>query len=311
MNNSLPGMELQISDFSIIDIKYDWPSFEGVIDITALWNELLWLEYCLRQVFKKVRDSDKKFSEILDTDFIILVEPFQNNCFRKKIKLKVSDLRKWINGLTNKEIAVLVVLVPFILGWIYTIINDLDSDETQQIITTNISPELIRKIGDQVKLELLSDLKFRRELANIAVPLASESDNTEIRTKDIEWKEHLVTIDSNSKNKFLAIAWIEKAIKVDELYLEKSEVLYWRINAIDVDATKRQLWFKLNWEWKEIDCYLSWSQVVTDYIKLVGKWVSIEWVVTYRWVNPEKIEVIRITESEPPLREYYTTPMNF
>jgi hypothetical protein len=36
MNNSLPGMELKISDFSIIDIKFDGPSFEGVIDITAL-----------------------------------------------------------------------------------------------------------------------------------------------------------------------------------------------------------------------------------------------------------------------------------
>ncbi len=36
MNSALPGMELQIPEFSIIDIKFDGPSFEGVIDITAL-----------------------------------------------------------------------------------------------------------------------------------------------------------------------------------------------------------------------------------------------------------------------------------
>lgn len=309
-------MELQIPEFSIIDIKFDGPSFEGVIDITALWNELLWLEYCLRQAFRKIRDSDKKFSEVLDTDFIILVEPFEKNCFRKKLKL--TTIRKEINKLTGKEIAVLVgawtiiaQLIPPTISWVYTLIKDFTVPEIQQITSANISPELIKKIGDQTKLELLSDQRFRKELATIAMPLVNPDDNTEIRTKDIEWKERLVTIGTDTKDNFLAVAWIERITKVDELYLEKSEVLYGRINAIDVDATKRQLWFKLNWEWKEIDCYLSWSQVVTDYIKLVGKWVSIEWIVAYRWANPEKIEVIRITESEPPLREYYTAPMNF
>jgi hypothetical protein len=64
------------------------------------------LEYCLRQTFKKIRDSDKKFSDVLDTDFIILVEPFQNNCFRKKLKLAV--IRKEVNALTTKEITILM-----------------------------------------------------------------------------------------------------------------------------------------------------------------------------------------------------------
>jgi hypothetical protein len=35
-------------------------------------------------------------------------------------------------------------------------------------------------------LELLSDSRFRRELATIAMPLINSTDNTEIRTKDIE-----------------------------------------------------------------------------------------------------------------------------
>ena len=36
MEYTLPGMELQIPEFSIIDIKYDGPSFEGVMDISSL-----------------------------------------------------------------------------------------------------------------------------------------------------------------------------------------------------------------------------------------------------------------------------------
>lgn len=299
-------MELQIPEFSIIDIKFDGPSFEGVIDITALWNELLWLDYCLRQAFRKIRDSDKKFSELLDTDFLILVEPFEKNCFRKKVKVAI----KWIEShqTTSQIVAMLVVSA---IWWTYVLIRDLTTPEIQQITSANISPELIKKIGDQTKLELLSDARFRRELATIAMPLVDSDDNTEIRTKNLEWEEQLVIIDSNTKDKFFAVAWIEKLTKIDELYLEKSETLYGRINAIDVDAPKRQLGFKVNGVWKEVDCSLSWILEVNDYIKLVGRWVSIEWVVTYKWINPEKIEVTRIIQSEPPLREYTTTSMNF
>jgi Zn-finger domain-containing protein len=58
------------------------------MSISSLGNELLGLEYCIREAFKKIKASDKKFSDIKEEDLVILVEPFQNNCFRKKITVK-------------------------------------------------------------------------------------------------------------------------------------------------------------------------------------------------------------------------------
>lgn len=305
--NNLPWMELTFPEFAIIDIKYDWPSFEGVMDIVSLWNELLGLEYCIRETFKKIKASDKSFSDISENDLVILVEPFQNNCFREKIK--ISTIRKEINKLTNKEITIwiavwtlIVHLVVNTISWIYTIVKDFTDEDMNQITMENITTDLLNKIWDNLKAELLSDKKFRKEICKIASPLGKDNDFVEIRTNDVEWKENLVTIDKTNKNNFLWLWNIDKIVSAETSSI-KSEKLYWRINAIDLDAIKRQIWFKIDWEWKEIDCYLvNWLEIY-DYKNLLWKRVIIEGITSYTWTIPDKVEIEKITESTPPIRE--------
>ena len=174
-----------------------------------------------------------------------------------------------------------------------------------------VPPDLLKKIGDNVKAELLSNPRFRREASRIAIPLKESDDLWEIRTYNLDWSEQLVIIQSYDKKNFLTVWWIQLSTLPEIDSSERSEDLFWRIHAIDVDAPKRQLWFKLNWEWKEIDCHLRYWLSINDYKYLVWKWVYISWIVKYSGGIPKEIEIEDIKEGDVPIKYYTTTPISF
>jgi hypothetical protein len=295
-------MELNIPKVAYLDIKYDWPSFEGVMNILSLWNELLGLEYCIREAFKKIKASDKRFSDIKEEDLEILVAPFQNNCFRKKIT--VTAIRKWINWLTNKEIAVwwiIVTLTIALVAWIYVVVKDLTYDDMVQINESNISQELYNKIWDRVKSDLLSDEKFRKELAKSCFPLEEETDYAEIRSPNLQWGEEIVKIDNSNKQKFFELWNVIKKKEIIEC-AEKREIVYWRITAIDLDARINHLKFKIDGEGEEIIWELvNWD--INNYKEYLWKWVTIEWIRFYSEATKPRLKIEKIIEARPPLKE--------
>jgi hypothetical protein len=76
----------------VLEIKYDGPSFDGVMNIQDLGNELLGIEYCLTKIINDLVRIDKELSEADIESLQILTEGFVNNCFKKKLKFFLSNL---------------------------------------------------------------------------------------------------------------------------------------------------------------------------------------------------------------------------
>lgn len=293
MDQPLPWLENNHNIFQYIDIKFDWESFHWVIDIHSLWNELLWLEYCIKEAFSVIK-KQQKLNDINISDLVILVEPFQNNCFRKKIKV-------WIKWMEKHPVTVwtTITLTLALIWWSYQLIKDLNDNDINKISSNNISQEQIAKISDQALLNLFSNKKYREELSKLVLAVKHENDVVEIRTNNISGEELLTTLDTLDKDKAIKLASDTSEENI-EIKIEEWKY-YGRINRIDLDATKRQIWFKINWEWREIDCILSIWLNIFDYKDLLWERVFLEWV-SEIWTEIEKIEIRKIEHTSAPLK---------
>ncbi|VVM23545.1 hypothetical protein BSPWISOXPB_10544 [uncultured Gammaproteobacteria bacterium] len=48
-----------------LEVKYDGPSFDGVMNIQDLGNELLGIEYCLTKIINELVKTNKELSEAI------------------------------------------------------------------------------------------------------------------------------------------------------------------------------------------------------------------------------------------------------
>jgi hypothetical protein len=86
-----PENDIKLEDL-FLEVKYDGPSFDGVMNIQDLGNELLGIEYCLTKIINELVKTNKELSEADIESLQILTEGFVNNCFKKKIKFFLSNL---------------------------------------------------------------------------------------------------------------------------------------------------------------------------------------------------------------------------
>jgi hypothetical protein len=87
MTSLFPENDIKLEDL-FLEVKYDGPSFDGVMNIQDLGNELLGIEYCLTKIINELVKTNEELSEADIESLQILTEGFVNNCFKKKIKFK-------------------------------------------------------------------------------------------------------------------------------------------------------------------------------------------------------------------------------
>lgn len=305
-----------------IDIKYNWTSFDWVMNIHDLWNELLWIEYCLKTIFfrrlkedkqkikSKVLKDDLKYLTI--NDFEIITEWFVNNCFLKRIKFKKTNwIIKFLNQL-EKRPELNKYILTFIWWWlslywaIYIAQINADKDIFIKALEKWNLPESVIEYIQQSSLssdskrlaqELLLDKRFREESAKTVIPIKEDQDTLELNSKVFG---ETIKIDKTNKEIFLLNKTDEE---INEWEYVSYDVTEWRINSMDLDASKNQIGFKVLNEGTEINCHLIDSLNIEDYKELLWEWVEIEWNITYSDTKVKYIEIHRIAKIDPPLSE--------
>jgi hypothetical protein len=58
MTSLFPENDIKLEDL-FLEVKYDGPSFDGVMNIQDLGNELLGIEYCLTKIINLIVYEDK------------------------------------------------------------------------------------------------------------------------------------------------------------------------------------------------------------------------------------------------------------
>lgn len=311
-----------------LDIKYEWISFDGVMNIYDLWHELVWLEYCLKTIILRLLKEDKKtiknkilrdeISDLNINDFEILTEWFVNNCFLKRIKFKKTN--KIISLLDeienrpelNKYVLALILGSFSLYGTIYVaqltankdvLLKSLDKWTISTEVLNNIQESNLSQKSKTIALELIWDKKFRNESGKTISPIKDEWDYLELSSKAFSnlWKESIIIKHSN-KDIFLSNS-IESEKEDDKEYV-KYDLIEWRISSINLDANKNQIWFKVLNEWTEINCHLIDSLKITDYKEwFLWEWVEIEWNITYTDDVTKYIEIHNIKKIQGPIRE--------
>lgn len=322
---------IQLSETAFEDlfltIKYEGPSFNWVMNIHDLWNELIWLEYCLKSILKEIYKLEKKElkSEELKTllkDFDIsqleiITEGFVNNCFLKKIKFwnkeddrnKLIQLFDWIENrpelMSFLKFLIRSGLTVFTVT--YTAQLTLDSDALKIALQNNTIPqEAIKSIweadlnssGKKVALEMMWDPKYREASAKTIIPIKDSNDSLELSSPIIEKP---LKINHSSKDNFLINT---KLHDEQDTEYQKYDLIYWRINSIDLDAKKNQIWFKVMNEWTEINCHLSDELDINNYKEwYLWEWVEIEWMIHYSQDTTKYIEIKKISKVTIPISE--------
>ncbi len=279
MNNVL-FPDLAVEDY-ILEIKYDGPSFEGVMEINALGNEILALDVCFKKVISLLKSRGEEYE--------VVVEPFESGSFKKRTKLVV----KWIEK--NKTTATLSAgLIGVVITGAVQLILKYGPDKIAEL-----SPQLISEIHDRTQISLLNDPVFLRNIAIIAQPLLTEGDKVILR-KATNDTEREVVINYSQKNNFSSLtSVIEKT--GDEL--TAYDEVYGKIILMDIDAIKNQIAFKVYGEGERIHCTLPSEMNINDYTYLLGKWVTISGQVTKRGEQILHIEIKAIIEDEDPAAE--------
>jgi hypothetical protein len=221
------------------------------MEINLLGKEINGLSYCLKTILKKLKDNNR--ISVSENEIDIFIEAFQHGSFKQFIK--------WI----EKHPATIAAVVG--LGVIFVEIVGIIVNHAPSSIKT-ISPELMSEIGDQVKVELLSDQKFLDSLALTVSPLQCKEDKI---------------IFKHSPEGQIIVPYEKRACFMDLSNLEKTELptvkveeeLKGRIVMIDVDATKNQIGFKVDGKGNEIRCAISEEFSIDEFKPLLGEWVKI------------------------------------
>lgn len=245
--------ELGVEDY-ILDVKYDGPSFNGVMEIGALTSEIAGFETCLKTIIAVLRKNNGL--DLKEDDFQIVVEAFQNNCFRKRIKFVGKHLNKYPVAYTS---------IAAIMAALIAIVPDLGAKKIKEM-----GPDTMLKIADATKVELLRDPVFLRALANTVKPLTTEKDKV-VFIQPVKKPNRTCTVNYAQKDEFLRLAAeLEEVAEV----VVPGEV-YGRIISMDLDANKNQIDFKANGAGERIRCTLKDGMRIDDYVSLLGKWVLI------------------------------------
>lgn len=326
------GMEFAIDKVQnfedlFLDIKYEWLSFDWVMNISDLWHELVWLEYCLKTILLRLLKEDKKnvkskilkkeISDINVADFEILTEGFVNNCFLKRIKFKktnkIIDILDQIEKRPelNKYILALIVTWIWLYGTIYT--SQLSADKeilkksiekwiVSNDVLINIKKSNLSPSSKNIALELIWDKKFRTESSKTVLPIKNENDYLELTSSAFQGTlDNKIRITHSDKDIFIASFLDNQEDNVD---LVRFDLVEWRISSINLDANKNQIWFKVLNEWAEINCHLINSLKIADYKEgYLWEWVEIEWNITHDNKSTKYIEIHTITKIDTPISE--------
>lgn len=159
-----------------LKIKYDGPSFDGVMNIQDLGNELLGLEYCLKEIldrlikdYSKVKDSELSGFDVNLID--IVAKDFIDNCFLKTIAAKI-NIEK--NAVLVSIIALIVQQIFSIYGEIHTAQINSDTEIIKIALQKNeVSTEVAKHIKNSsltdsakyIAISLIKDKKYRENQA--------------------------------------------------------------------------------------------------------------------------------------------------
>ena len=238
----------------LFEMKYDGPSFNGVMEIRALAEEISGMDECIREIISTLR-KDKRI-QLKDTDFQLLVEAFENNCFQKRIQLKIEN---------NPETA---ATYRWLIGGIFgTIVT---------FVITNaplsITPELLDQISDETAFKLLNDGRFMNNISRAIEPLRKDEDILYIKTINENVSD--LVIPFSEKDKFLKLG--DKKMIEEGVEQKYHDDMYGKIIAMDLHAKKNHVDFKKHGEGERIHCTFSDKLSINDNKDLLGNWVVIE-----------------------------------
>ena len=274
MTSLFPENDIKLEDL-FLEVKYDGPSFDGVMNIQDLGNELLGIEYCLTKIINELVKTNEELSEADIESLQILTEGFVNNCFKKKIKFKA-----FLDEIEKRPV---LISILFFVITIYSetalIQININNTNTVSMLRSGQIPigqyQQIKDlpIPDNAKEIIRSNLidkKYREESAKIVIPLKNDNDNLKLSSSVLE---ESVIIDNTNKQSFFII---DLPTEQEQDVTEEIKTIKGRINSINLDATKNQIGFKVKNEGNEIHCHLSENLSIDDYkSNYLGEWVEI------------------------------------
>lgn len=270
----------------LFDVKYDGNSFDGKMEIGHLALELKSLNFCLNEIILALKNE--KRTDLVLGDYSIVVEAFQNNCFKKRIKLITKKIEKYP--------ATTAAVVAIFIGVINAIPLYIKSDN-------KISPELLQQVTDSVSLKLLSSSNFRQSVSNIvAKPLEEPSDKSNILPPP-ESNIGPAVITYKEKNNYIEnVDNVTSTTKEEESSAEhtRNDLIYGRIVAMDLDATVQQIDFKIFGDNRRVHGTLSVGLNINDYKNLLGEFVEIDGIITEAGGIVKAMEIKKIFKSEEP-----------
>lgn len=279
--------EAEIDDF-LFEVKYDGPSFEGIMEIHALGNELLGFETCIQKVVSALKRANK--IELGEGEYEIVVEGFENNCFKKRIKIIAKNMNKY-----PVAIGTATAITATVIGSVVTIILHYQPAQIKEM-----SPQLMQQIGDNMTIQLLQDKDFLKALSSTVKPLVNEQDKMTLR-KPVREHDRDISIDYSQKSNFEGLLCDDE---VDEEETIRHDEVFGRIISMDLDAIVNQIDFKVAGAGERIHCSVAENLNINDYTSLLGKWVTLTGSVTEKGEGKiTHIQVDRFTEEEPPESE--------
>jgi predicted RNA-binding protein len=246
----------ELEDY-VLEITYKGSSFDGQMELLSLEKELKGLDTSLQSIINTL--SRHKRISFKSNDVLVYVEAFEKGSFRKRIKIVMKTVEKYPAN---------VALVGVIFAGTFGLISELKSDEIKKM-----SPELMAKIGDGVKIELLKDSEFLIAARDVVSPLNKEDDQLVIKQADA--KE--VIINEEDKEGFYKLSGQEDNMSFES---ENNEELVGKVTRVDLDATKNHIGFKVDNKGTTILCTLVDKISQEDMKNLLGQWLRISGKVT-------------------------------
>jgi len=263
----------------LFDLKYEGPSFEGVMEISALKDEISGLDDAIR-IAASILLKNKRI-DFGPKDLEIYVKAFEKGSFRNGIKV----VQKSLKSLSKYDGAIqLGILIVAIIA----LIQQKGAGEIKKM-----SPQLMSEIGDQVKIELLNDKDFIKSMSNVVNPLQNPEDQLVCTIPG----RGETTITYNDKKEFLELS--DEDTEGEQEEGDHEEALMGRINSVDLDARVRHIGFKPNGEGSSIPATLEDDlRSSTSMAGLLGRWVEIKGIVTYqkglrRHITIQSIKVLK------------------
>jgi hypothetical protein len=262
-----------------LDFHYQGDSFLGHIEIERLAKELTGLDTVLKLAVECLYKNGR--ISIVARDVELVIAPFEEGSFRKKVRVVIKNLNKNTGAYT-----VTIALAGLLLN-LYSVIR------TQPVIKIlEMSPQLQAEIHDRVLVELLSNKELLKSISAPTYPLKSLNDNLIISGPDGESEnfgiDEKIKLDSVS-------AMAEK-----EVITYENEVLTGRITMVNLNATVNAFGFRVNDEGVTIKTALLETMDQEEKRALLGQWVIITGQTTFTDSIRTKIDIKKIVKTTVP-----------